>query len=173
MLYKPKTLDKDAPNPHFNKDRKLKQRYNDAHDEKYWEWKIDDILRKPHLNKPPPQTKMLQPPEHADEGLPPSLPRRTQNNPPSPLPRRRRRNQNESDREFNPDGVGNNLADSLKCLGLSMEATEKEVRVSFRQLSRIYHPDKHKPDQTGLTQREATEKFQLINNAYSYLVERM
>ena len=67
-------------------------------------------------------------------------------------------------------GVGINITDSLKCLGLSLEATEREIKVSFRQLSRTYHPDKHKPEQTGLTQREATEKFQLINNAYSYLV---
>jgi DnaJ-class molecular chaperone len=54
-----------------------------------------------------------------------------------------------------------------------MEATEREVRVSFMQLSRIYHPDKHKPEQTELTQRDAIEKFQLINNAHSYLVKRM
>jgi hypothetical protein len=60
-------------------------------------------------------------------------------------------------------GVGNNLTDSLRYLVLSLRSTEREVRVSFRQLSRIYHPDKHKPEQTGLTQREAIEKFQLIN----------
>jgi hypothetical protein len=50
---------------------------------------------------------------------------------------------------------------------LSLDATEREIRVSFRELSRVYHPDRHKLEQTGLTQREATEKFQLINNAYS------
>jgi hypothetical protein len=44
MLYKPKNLDEDAPNPHFNKTGKLKQWYDDAHDEKYWEWKIDDTF---------------------------------------------------------------------------------------------------------------------------------
>ncbi len=174
MLYRPKDLNEDAPHPNLNKNGKLKQWYDDAHDEKYWEWKIDDILRKPHLNKPPPSSNNPNPPpEDTNQETPPSPPHRTRNNQQSPPPRRRRRSPNESDREYNPMGVGINITDSLKCLGLSLEATEREVRVSFRQLSRIYHPDKHKPEQTGLTQREATEKFQLINNAYSYLVERM
>ncbi len=173
MLYKPKDLDEDAPHPHLNKTGKLKQWYHDAQDEKYWEWKIDDTLRKSHLDKPPPSNENTPPPENADGGPPPSPPRRNQNNILPPPPRRRRRDQNENSRDFDPAGVGNNLTDSLKCLGLSLEATEREVRVNFRQLSRVYHPDKHKPEQTGLTQREAIEKFQLINNAYSYLVERM
>ena len=71
------------------------------------------------------------------------------------------------------EGVGVNLTDSLKCLGLNLDATEREVRVSFRQMSRIYHPDKHKPEQTGLTHAQAIETFQMVNNAYTYLVERM
>jgi DnaJ-class molecular chaperone len=75
------------------------------------------------------------------------------------------RNQSESSSNFDTAGVlGNNFSDSLRCLGLAME---RKVRVSFRQLSRIYHTDKHKPEQTGLTQREAIKKFQLINNACS------
>jgi hypothetical protein len=84
MLYKPKNLDEDVPNPHFNKTGKLKQWYDDAHDEKYWEWKIDDTLRKPHLNKPPPSDEnTAPPPENANEEPPPSPPHRTQNNHPS------------------------------------------------------------------------------------------
>jgi hypothetical protein len=62
MLYKPKDLDEDAPHPHLNKTGKLKQWYHDAQDEKYWEWKIDDTLRKPHLDKPPPSNGNTTPP---------------------------------------------------------------------------------------------------------------
>ena len=42
MLYKPKNLGKDAPNPNFNKSGNLKKWYDHTHAEKYWEWKIDD-----------------------------------------------------------------------------------------------------------------------------------
>jgi len=41
----------------------------------------------------------------------------------------------------------------------------------YRALATIYHPDKHEPAQTGLTQLEASQYFQLINNLNSYLCE--
>jgi curved DNA-binding protein CbpA len=56
-------------------------------------------------------------------------------------------------------------------MDLQRGATEREIRVRFRKLSRIYHPDRHKCDETGLTDQQAKEKFQEINNAYSYLCE--
>ena len=65
------------------------------------------------------------------------------------------------------------MKDLYKVLGLLPQAEPEVIKASYKALAQKYHPDKHKPEQTGLTQREAIEKFQLINNAYSYLVERM
>jgi curved DNA-binding protein CbpA len=50
-------------------------------------------------------------------------------------------------------------------------ATEREIRVKFRQLSRVYHPDKHRSEETGVSDEEAVRMFQEFNNAYSYLME--
>ena len=36
----------------------------------------------------------------------------------------------------------------------------KEVKVKYRQLSEIYHPDKHQPDKTGVSEIEAHSHFQ-------------
>ena len=54
-------------------------------------------------------------------------------------------------------------------MDLSPTATEREVRVRYRLLARIYHPDVHKPESTGLSNKEAEAYFQLLNNAQSYL----
>ena len=43
------------------------------------------------------------------------------------------------------------MYDSLKILGLGFGATEAELKHSFRRLSIVYHPDKHKPEETGLS----------------------
>ena len=83
-----------------------------------------------------------------------------------------------SNRPNNPEGVGHFLVDALACMGLEMSATEREVRIKFRQLSRIYHPDKHRvnvetgvSDKTGLTAQQAQEKFQELNNAQAHLCQ--
>lgn len=65
------------------------------------------------------------------------------------------------------------MRDSLACLGLNRGATEREVRVRFRQLSRVYHPDRHRAEETGMTDQQAKEKFQEMNNAHSYLCENL
>jgi curved DNA-binding protein CbpA len=44
-----------------------------------------------------------------------------------------------------------------------------EVKVAYRALARIYHPDKHDPARTGMTHEAALEYFKIINNAQSYL----
>jgi curved DNA-binding protein CbpA len=49
--------------------------------------------------------------------------------------------------------VGRSLEHSFKALGLGLGATETEVKVAYRALARIYHPDKHDPMQTGSTQK--------------------
>ena len=61
------------------------------------------------------------------------------------------------------------MYDSLKVLGLGFGASETEVKVQYRALSRIWHPDKHDPARTGKTAKEAEEFFKLINNAHAHL----
>ena len=65
------------------------------------------------------------------------------------------------------------MYDSLKILGLGLGATEREVKIKYRQLSRKYHPDKHNSEETGITDEEAADFFKLINNAQAYLRERL
>ncbi len=65
--------------------------------------------------------------------------------------------------------VGRSLSDSFKVLGLGLGATEMEVKVQYRALSCIYHPDRHDPMRTGLTNEAAADFFKLINNAQAYL----
>jgi curved DNA-binding protein CbpA len=67
--------------------------------------------------------------------------------------------------------VGRSLEHSLRALGLGLGASEIEVRVAYRALARIYHPDKHDPAQTGMMHAQAAEYFKIINNAQSYLRE--
>ena len=40
-----------------------------------------------------------------------------------------------------------------------------EVKVRYRALARIYHPDKHDPTRTGMPQSAAADFFKLINYA--------
>ena len=75
-----------------------------------------------------------------------SPPREQPRNNPSPSPSR------ESERDFIPENVGRVMYDSLKIFGLGYAATLNEVSVNFKALARIYHPDQHKPERTGLYQ---------------------
>ena len=95
----------------------------------------------------------------------PSPPRRR----PPPPPPSSRRSQPRTD--YDPEMVGRSLEHSFKALGLGLGATETEVKVAYRALARIYHPDKHDPMRTGMTQAEASEYFKIINNAQAYLCE--
>jgi curved DNA-binding protein CbpA len=67
--------------------------------------------------------------------------------------------------------VGRSLSNSFKVLGLGLGATETEVKVQYRALSYIYHPDCHDPARTGLTHKAAADFFKLINNVQAYLQE--
>ena len=69
--------------------------------------------------------------------------------------------------------IGHSLGQSLRILDLGLGASETEVKLKYRQLSQIYHPDKNNPTTTGLTTEEATEFFKLLNNAHAYLREQL
>ena len=47
--------------------------------------------------------------------------------------------------------------------------TEQEVKTNYRRISQIYHPDKHRPDSTGMSPNQAEEYFKLVNNTHNFL----
>jgi DnaJ-class molecular chaperone len=67
--------------------------------------------------------------------------------------------------------VGQSLEHSFKALGLMLGAMETEVKVRYHALAQIYHPDKHNPVRTGMTQAAAADYFKLINNTQAHLCE--
>lgn len=177
----------------------LKHWINEASDENYWCALVRCLLDKDAdlPNRPATWTRRRRSPrnhnsESREQPFPPTPPRanRTNSNdnndntndtsndrPPTP-PRRHRaqRPRNNStnsdeDRDYIAENVGRSLYDSLKVLGLGLGASEAEVKVKYRMLSRIYHPDKHDPAKTGMSNEEASDFFKLINNAQAYLRE--
>ncbi|MCL6611314.1 MAG: J domain-containing protein [Peptococcaceae bacterium] len=55
--------------------------------------------------------------------------------------------------------------DYYEILGVSRNATEKEIKAAYRKLARQWHPDLH----TGKDKEKAEEKFKQINEAYEVL----
>ena len=54
----------------------------------------------------------------------------------------------------------------FELLGLPFNASKEEIRKQFRNLAKQYHPDRNKSE-------NATELFQLIKEAYDYLMEEL
>ncbi len=53
-----------------------------------------------------------------------------------------------------------------KLLGLTPEASEEEIKASYKHLAKIYHPDKNPSPKAG-------EKFQQIQEAYTYVLQQV
>ena len=56
--------------------------------------------------------------------------------------------------------------DYFKILGISRNATDKEIKSAFRNLAKKFHPDLHPYDE------KAESEFQLINEAYEILSDK-
>ena len=56
--------------------------------------------------------------------------------------------------------------DYFKILGVSRNATDKEIKSAFRKLAREFHPDLHPYDE------RAEAKFKEINEAYEILSDK-
>jgi DnaJ-class molecular chaperone len=63
------------------------------------------------------------------------------------------------------------LYDSFKIVGLGLGASEREVKLAYHDLARLYHPDKWEEARhiTGMMLEETTVHFQMLNNAQSHL----
>ena len=48
--------------------------------------------------------------------------------------------------------------------------TKRKIKTQYRILARIYHPEKHDSESTGMTLNQAEEHFKNINNDYEYLL---
>jgi curved DNA-binding protein len=55
--------------------------------------------------------------------------------------------------------------DYYEILGISREATDKEIKTAYRKLARKWHPDLHQ----GKDKEAAEDKFKQINEAYEVL----
>ena len=130
---------------------------NIAMDVKIWNYKIER-LKRPGVEIPEPPSG----PNHSSSSAPPPSPPPPRQ-PPSPPHRRQRNNHTGNSQTRN----------AFNILGLETSASERDIRIKFRQLSRIYHPDKHRSSQTGMSNPEATEHFQKLNNAQDILIDHL
>ena len=143
--------------------------------------------RSPRQHDPPPREQQPFPPtpprtQRASRQNDPEQPDpdARQHRPPSNSPPRRRRPEpppppSSGGRDYIPERVGHDMYDSLKILGLGLGASEREVKLAYRRLACIYHPDKWEQSRqnTGLTLLETTAHFQLLNNAQSFLRQHL
>lgn len=65
--------------------------------------------------------------------------------------------------EDNDHSATTNYKDYYKILEVEYDATDENIRLSYRKLALKWHPDKHKDDSA------VTAKFQEINEAYRVL----
>jgi DnaJ-class molecular chaperone len=63
------------------------------------------------------------------------------------------------------------LYDSFKILGLGPGSSKREMKLTYHELARLYHPDKWEEARhiTGMTLEETTAHFQMLNNAQFHL----
>ena len=117
---------------------------------------------RPPASPPPPVPPPVPSPPHQQHRSPPPAP-------PSPAPFANSR----SRPTFDIAQVGKTKRDSLLFLELPLSASERDVKVRYRILARIFHPDKHDSQQnsTGMTLSQTVEHFQHISNAHSFLRE--
>ena len=54
------------------------------------------------------------------------------------------------------------MYDSLKVFNLGYGATIREVKAKYRSLVRVYHPNKHQPEQTRITYEDAKNLSDLL-----------
>ena len=118
----------------------LKYWINDAMDEKIWTWLIESKQKKPHLKHKEPASTSLPPNNNPS---PPSTPlprrpyqngNRLQQEPPRNPPQSPPQRTGTESRNYNPDGIGRNLRNSLAILGFTLEDNMTERHISCRYI---------------------------------------
>ena len=62
-----------------------------------------------------------------------------------------------------------NRIEALNVLGLDSDATEKDIKVAYRECAQILHPDRFASN--AKLQDRATEQFKRLQDAYEYLTD--
>ena len=124
-----------------------------AMDRHLWGYKIAK-LKNPGLDIPEPEPQPQSSNNTSNQEMPPSPPRQ-----------RRRWNNTPPSAKSNSE-----ILEVFQTLNLESCATSREVKIKFRQLSRIYHPDKHDSGKTGISNTEALEFFQKSIMIKKYLL---
>ena len=122
----------------------------------------------PPTNDPHPQSPLRQ-----KTSSPPSSPCSSPSSPLVPSPPQHRRppsaqrtsSQNNNEGDSNPNGTGRDRRNYIGILQLLINPTEREIKVQYWRLSRIYHPDKYDGSTNSTTKDQAQEHFKTINNA--------
>ncbi len=62
--------------------------------------------------------------------------------------------------------MGRSLYDAFKILWLGLGASERDVKLAYRNLARLYHPDKGEESRhiTGMMLAETTTHYQLLED---------
>ena len=76
---------------------------------------------------------------------------------------------NSGNYEYDVNRAGHTKRYSLGILEWTLAATERDIKVQYRRLAHIYHPDKYNPTNRPMMQFEAQEHFKVVNNAYEFL----
>ena len=71
--------------------------------------------------------------------------------------------------KYNPEGVGIDKKYSFDILKLPPSATEREIKVKYQRLARIYHTYSYDSSTNIMTKIQYQEHFKLINNTYEHL----
>ena len=75
-------------------------------------------------------------------------------------------------RDFEDDD-GPTREEHAEVLGISVDASMKEIKTTYRKMALKYHPDKYQAEKTGnMTKEEAEEHFKKCSAAYEYFMER-
>ena len=149
-----------------------------ALDNKYWKYLINGIVNAPTPTPGPPpfsDTEREQPPSPHSPLFPSQYPLTlyppSQSTRPSPIP-------STWEAPTTPK-IPNTEIWYIRCkkkkkIFSGYNPTYRETywminKTQYRRLARIYHPDKHESESTGMTSYQTEEKFKNINNAYKYL----
>ena len=73
-------------------------------------------------------------------------------------------NKNSKDDEFRKNRQNSTLPDFYKILGVSHDASQDEIKNTFRRLVKEWHPDKHKGQSTEKRMSEINKAYEVLSD---------